>query len=130
MIISNCSICLGDLLIKEELSALSCGHIYHYKCISTWLENKKECPKCRFKLKANNYIKKLYFDNNPEMEEDNDYREKLIKLKSSFVKFTNKYNELKDKYENNKKQQADQQKQYEVINSLHQSLSKELDLLR
>ena len=41
---SVCAICLEE---KEGLLAeLSCGHIYHYKCIQDWINKKKNYTKC------------------------------------------------------------------------------------
>ena len=42
-----CGICLDKL---NAYSALPCGHCFHSKCISTWIEKKMSCPECRTKL--------------------------------------------------------------------------------
>ena len=46
-----CSICLKDL---KCFSVLQCGHCFHTKCISKWInislnttQNLPECPECR-----------------------------------------------------------------------------------
>lgn len=41
----TCTICLSDLLNCRQLS--SCGHLFHYKCLFQWVQNKLECPVCR-----------------------------------------------------------------------------------
>lgn len=41
----NCVICMSELLNCRQLS--SCKHLFHYKCLFEWIQNKKECPICR-----------------------------------------------------------------------------------
>lgn len=41
----NCVICMSELLNCRKLA--SCGHLFHYKCLFQWIQNKKECPVCR-----------------------------------------------------------------------------------
>lgn len=42
---SICHICL-DALEKKKNVTLECEHLFHYKCIKTWLGYKKTCPTC------------------------------------------------------------------------------------
>lgn len=44
-----CTICLGDLVAKEEVRVLpKCGHFYHKACIDAWLcRRSTRCPVCR-----------------------------------------------------------------------------------
>lgn len=42
---SICHICL-DALEKKKNVTLECEHLFHYKCIKTWLGYKKTCPVC------------------------------------------------------------------------------------
>ena len=47
---SSCAICQEDFKNKEELKITPCDHIFHPKCISTWLEKectRPTCPSCR-----------------------------------------------------------------------------------
>lgn len=43
-----CSICLADFEEGDVLRLLpDCGHIFHQKCVDTWLQLKPTCPNCR-----------------------------------------------------------------------------------
>lgn len=42
---SICHICLEGLEKKKNVT-LECEHVFHYKCIKTWLGYKKSCPTC------------------------------------------------------------------------------------
>ena len=47
---SSCAICQEDFKNKEDLKITPCEHIFHPKCISTWLEKectRPTCPSCR-----------------------------------------------------------------------------------
>ena len=47
---SSCAICQDDFKKKENLKITPCDHIFHPKCISTWLEKectRPTCPSCR-----------------------------------------------------------------------------------
>jgi len=54
-LIDKCSICLGDINFNHQIFLfnknigyeLSCGHIFHYKCINKWFEKHDTCPYCR-----------------------------------------------------------------------------------
>lgn len=55
----TCTICLepwtsaGD----HRLSALRCGHLFGYKCISKWLKGQtRKCPQCNKKAKHNDIV--------------------------------------------------------------------------
>lgn len=41
----SCVICMSELLNCRKLAP--CGHMFHYKCLFQWIQNKKECPVCR-----------------------------------------------------------------------------------
>uniref|UniRef100_A0A914HWB9 RING-type domain-containing protein n=1 Tax=Globodera rostochiensis TaxID=31243 RepID=A0A914HWB9_GLORO len=44
-----------------DISALKCGHTYHYECIDKWIMNSKTCPNCRT-TNIRRDITKLFFD--------------------------------------------------------------------
>jgi hypothetical protein len=47
----ECTICMEEAQLDDELSALWCGHWYHPFCIKTWLDAHGACPLCRKTLK-------------------------------------------------------------------------------
>jgi Ring finger domain len=44
---ANCSICLAEYVLGEEIRQLGCKHHYHVKCIDEWLSLNAVCPNCR-----------------------------------------------------------------------------------
>ncbi|KAK1421176.1 hypothetical protein QVD17_23322 [Tagetes erecta] len=45
---SGCSICLTDYKPADVIRLLpECGHLFHCKCIDTWLKFNRSCPVCR-----------------------------------------------------------------------------------
>ncbi|XP_010553415.1 PREDICTED: RING-H2 finger protein ATL70 [Tarenaya hassleriana] len=45
---SCCSICLGDYKTSDLLRQLpDCNHMFHVKCVDTWLRLNPTCPVCR-----------------------------------------------------------------------------------
>ena len=50
---TNCAICLDEISLEEDITMLSCGHLYHRECISQWFTDniqnyqKATCPTCR-----------------------------------------------------------------------------------
>nr|BAN21331.1 unkown protein [Riptortus pedestris] len=58
-----CSICREHLLPSgdEDVYALSCGHVFHDKCIRIWLRGNQTCPGCRHPYRKGGEVK-LYFE--------------------------------------------------------------------
>lgn len=58
----ECAICLrGILTHRSHLCAvydvvLPCGHMFHFKCISKWLNHANTCPKCRSEINSETYM--------------------------------------------------------------------------
>ncbi|CAG9321199.1 unnamed protein product [Blepharisma stoltei] len=44
---TSCTICLDELKNGEKVRKLACEHIYHMKCIDSWIQNKSDCPLCK-----------------------------------------------------------------------------------
>ena len=45
-----CTICTFDINKGDEILKITCGHIFHSKCIIPWLQINKACPNCRTDL--------------------------------------------------------------------------------
>nr|GMD26556.1 E3 ubiquitin-protein ligase RING1-like [Ipomoea batatas] len=45
-----CAVCLEEMGAGSEGTMLPCKHIFHGRCIHTWLEKADLCPLCRFQL--------------------------------------------------------------------------------
>ncbi|CAK9174712.1 unnamed protein product [Ilex paraguariensis] len=46
--IEDCLICLGEFEEKEIVKLIPyCGHLFHPRCIDTWLRSHMSCPLCR-----------------------------------------------------------------------------------
>lgn len=43
----QCSVCMEDFSLDEEVKKLPCDHHYHTDCIVTWLKMHGTCPVCR-----------------------------------------------------------------------------------
>lgn len=43
----NCTICLEDFNLGDNIRTLTCNHIYHTGCIDDWLTINNSCPVCR-----------------------------------------------------------------------------------
>ena len=57
----SCTICHEVInFCDEEISVLSCGHLYHKKCLQRWTGANSTCPECRSEITANNYVQKIY----------------------------------------------------------------------
>lgn len=44
---AECSICMDEVHIGEEVTELPCKHWFHHPCISAWLHEHDTCPHCR-----------------------------------------------------------------------------------
>jgi E3 ubiquitin-protein ligase RNF115/126 len=44
---AECSICMDEVNIGEEVTLLPCKHWFHHQCVSAWLGEHDTCPHCR-----------------------------------------------------------------------------------
>ncbi|KAH8723648.1 hypothetical protein GQ44DRAFT_620018, partial [Phaeosphaeriaceae sp. PMI808] len=44
---AECSICMDEVNIGEEVTLLPCKHWFHHSCVSVWLSEHDTCPHCR-----------------------------------------------------------------------------------
>ena len=49
----ECTICLENIKLNQDINILKCRHIFHYKCIENLVDHKiNRCPNCRCDLKT------------------------------------------------------------------------------
>lgn len=44
---AECSICMDEVNIGEQVTVLPCKHWFHHPCVSAWLLEHDTCPHCR-----------------------------------------------------------------------------------
>jgi E3 ubiquitin-protein ligase RNF115/126 len=44
---AECSICMDEVNIGEEVTELPCKHWFHHPCVAAWLTEHDTCPHCR-----------------------------------------------------------------------------------
>ena len=45
-------VCLEQFKYEDNIKMLMCLHIFHPKCIIEWLNNKAQCPICKFEVES------------------------------------------------------------------------------
>ena len=41
---SKCGLCKNNFRVREEITVLPCGHVYHKNCVYNWFISNKTCP--------------------------------------------------------------------------------------
>ncbi|KAG1677508.1 E3 ubiquitin-protein ligase TRAIP [Nymphon striatum] len=88
MIKGYCIICSDHFESSSNIAATPCGHTFHDVCLFRWLTQRSSstnCPKCRFKLKRNDCIQKLYFDVSADQSFEHDEQEDCFALKNKIA---------------------------------------------
>ncbi|PSN71544.1 hypothetical protein BS50DRAFT_285410 [Corynespora cassiicola Philippines] len=44
---AECSICMDEVNLGEEVTELPCHHWFHHQCVAAWLKEHDTCPHCR-----------------------------------------------------------------------------------
>lgn len=44
---AECSVCMDNVSIGEEVTVLPCRHWFHEQCVTIWLKEHDTCPQCR-----------------------------------------------------------------------------------
>lgn len=44
---AECSICMDDVVLGQEVTVLPCKHWFHGDCVTAWLKEHDTCPHCR-----------------------------------------------------------------------------------
>ncbi|KAK3583384.1 hypothetical protein CHS0354_040347 [Potamilus streckersoni] len=55
----------GDTI---NVSAISCGHIFHDTCLNEWLLTANTCPSCRCQVNKRGIVPKLFFDGGDDID--------------------------------------------------------------
>ena len=67
----GCSTCMESFTARSDVSMTPCGHTFHTRCITNWLERgQSNCPQCRTSCGVNQ-IKKIYFSQTENEVEEN-----------------------------------------------------------
>ncbi|XP_070161352.1 E3 ubiquitin-protein ligase trul-1-like isoform X2 [Polyergus mexicanus] len=66
-----CVICHDSLQQSEKIVFSHCGHVFHFSCLSKWLQRSKTCPQCREKVTENGVYKVYFTFSNSETGLDN-----------------------------------------------------------
>lgn len=45
--LDECCVCLEAFEVDDALNKLSCGHLFHVRCITSWLTGHNFCPLCK-----------------------------------------------------------------------------------
>ena len=62
---NTCAICKSDFEVDENITLLSCDHIFHTDCIAEWVKYKSECPVCRSKIETTDTTEKKSSESGP-----------------------------------------------------------------
>ncbi|PVH99701.1 hypothetical protein DM02DRAFT_710489 [Periconia macrospinosa] len=49
---AECSICMDEVAVGEQVTELPCKHWFHHPCIAAWLSEHNTCPHCRKGIKG------------------------------------------------------------------------------
>ena len=82
-----CCICLAPMKLNQEVTLLKCQHLFHYKCLDKWVENKEICPFCRGKIEFAKINKK-----GKDKKEDVKVEDKKININSNLGAFNKNIN--------------------------------------
>lgn len=50
----QCSICLEDYQIGQDIKQLPCNHYFHVECLDKWFDVGNFCPICKYKVDSSN----------------------------------------------------------------------------
>lgn len=50
----ECTICISDVNVGDEVVLLPCKHWFHEDCVTMWLKEHNTCPVCRTAIEENN----------------------------------------------------------------------------
>ncbi|CAO1442104.1 unnamed protein product [Diamesa hyperborea] len=95
----NCSICLSKLVEGDKNAfAITCGHIFHHKCIRTWMTGQDSCPACRKKCSVHQLVR-LHWDQVGGLDEKEEAYVRNRALTSNITKLTNQIKTKNEKFQ-------------------------------
>ncbi|KAL1512537.1 hypothetical protein ABEB36_002118 [Hypothenemus hampei] len=114
-----CVICSDLFTPNSDMYSTPCGHIFHYTCLSHWLENSKTCPQCRAKVYSKSLVR-LYINISQILNTNSSVTELQYKLDNAEFNI-----KLKDK---EMKSLANKNTELETQNSSLRTLIKDMQL--
>ncbi|KOC69146.1 TRAF-interacting protein [Habropoda laboriosa] len=114
-----CVICSDLLVPSDDVFHTPCGHIFHFVCLTQWLERSKSCPQCREKT-TNHKIHRIYFNfsNNDTIIEDTcSLQDTIDKLKFQLLLKEKDVKHYTDKSETLTKQSKELMKEVRKLES-------------
>lgn len=94
-----CTICSDYFDHSRDVSAIHCGHTFHYECLLKWFQTAptKTCPQCRKQVSTRHIINKLFFDIGGEEEATADPESLQNELDRMKVLLSSKERDWRDK---------------------------------
>ncbi|XP_076666534.1 TRAF interacting protein no poles isoform X2 [Andrena cerasifolii] len=114
-----CIICSDLLVPSDDVFYTPCGHIFHFVCLTQWLERSKSCPQCREKATSHK-IHRIYFNfsNNDSLKEDTcSLQDKIDKLNFQLLLASKDVKQYSQKCETLDKQTAELRKEVFKVES-------------
>ncbi|KAG7202964.1 hypothetical protein KM043_010101 [Ampulex compressa] len=114
-----CVICSDLFIPSDDIFYTPCGHIFHFACLTQWLERSKSCPQCREKTN-NHKIHRIYFNfsNNDTIVEDaSSLQDKIDKLNFQLLLKSKDIKQCTEKNETLEKQNAGLRKEVRKVES-------------
>ena len=53
---AECSICMDEVSLDEEITILPCSHWFHGQCVVAWLKEHDTCPQCRKPISSHEQV--------------------------------------------------------------------------
>ena len=101
----NCSTCLESFTSGCDISTTPCGHVFHTRCITRWLNQNDNCSQCREACEKRQIIKLYFSESQSAIEENitiNDLQQKSLKLEERSQKCERELKAMKWKSEHEK----------------------------
>ncbi|GIY35262.1 e3 ubiquitin-protein ligase TRAIP [Caerostris darwini] len=126
----SCVICTDLYDTGKDIVTIPCGHVFHFKCLTKWIDRSKTCPECRRPVISKD-IKKLYFN----IASDNDLNasnleNRLSTLKAELSEKDIELNESKKKIKQLQLHAADVEKTLSDMHQNHLKLEHDISIYK